>query len=81
MVDKAKSPKHKFKSSLIELEEVINHFIDKEIYVKKSMKSILKILEKEIIAFICIQETYILLMIYLRTYYYIQYISKLESKD
>ena len=40
MVEKAKAPEHKIKTSMLEVDEVINHFNDKKIYVNKSIDSI-----------------------------------------
>jgi len=40
MVEKAKAPEHKIHSSMLETDEVVNHFNDKHIYINKSMESV-----------------------------------------
>ena len=40
MVEKAKAPEHKIHSSMLETDEVVNHFNDKNIYINKSMESV-----------------------------------------
>ena len=40
MVEKAKAPEHKFNTSLLELDEVINHFVDKEIFLNETMENV-----------------------------------------
>jgi hypothetical protein len=40
MVESAKSPEHKINTSLLELDENVNYFNDKKIYLNKSMESV-----------------------------------------
>ena len=40
MVEKAKAPEHKIHSSMLELDDIVNPFYNKQIYVNKSMESI-----------------------------------------
>ncbi len=40
MVAKAKAPEHKIHSSMLELDDIVNPFNDKRIYVNKSMESV-----------------------------------------
>jgi hypothetical protein len=42
LVESGKNPEHKFKSSLLENDEVINHFFEKTIYLNLSLDEIIK---------------------------------------
>jgi len=46
LVEKAKAPEHKINTSLLELEDIVNHFNDKKIYLNKSMESVKANLDK-----------------------------------
>ncbi len=40
MVEKAKAPEHKIITSSLELDEVVNHYLDKEIYFNETMENV-----------------------------------------
>ncbi len=74
MVGKAKAPEHKIKTSLLEYDELKNYYKDeddkyKTIYLNKSMESVKLILLSVLTVFICILETFIILMMYLNNLY------------
>ena len=44
IVESAKAPEHKFNTSLLEVDEVINHFMDKTFYLNLSIDAIANVM-------------------------------------
>ena len=75
MVEKAKAPEHKIKTSLLEYDEVKNYYKDddnnnyKPIYLNVNMEDIKTNIKNIVIVYVCIQETFIILTMYLKNLY------------